>query len=82
MVFYQTELNTFQVFYQTELNKLEINFCVPQYSVIGHILFLFYIKDLPKISSDFKAILFAVDTNLIFRQQKISTLKSNIYRYL
>ena len=37
-------------------------------------MFIFYINDIPNISSDFKAILFADDTDLIF-DKKISTLK-------
>ena len=57
-------------------DNVEINRGVPQGSVIGHIPFLYYINDLPNISSDIKDILFADDTN------QISTLKTNIQLFI
>ena len=55
---------------------------VPYGSVLGPLLFVFYINDLPNIFNSFKPVLFADDTNLIFSDKLITALKTNIQRTL
>ena len=59
-------------------NLKNIKCGVPQGSVLGPILFLLYINDLPNISSIFKPILFADDTTLIFSDTSISKLENKM----
>ena len=47
-------------------------------SVLGPLLFMLYINDLPNISDTFKSVLFADDTTLIFSNRSILELKNNI----
>ena len=56
----------------SDLKKL--NCGVPQGSVLGPILFILYINDLPNISKLFKPVLYTDDTNIIFSSDTISDL--------
>ena len=69
-------------FMNTTSNINNIACGVPQGSVLGPLLFVLYINDLPNISNSFKPVLFADDTNLIFSDKSITALKTNIQRNL
>ena len=48
---------------------------VPQGSVLGPLLFLIYINDLPNISNQLKFFLFADDTNIYYQDKTTKTIQ-------
>ena len=71
------------VFYNGESSELKPILCdVPRGSVLGPLLFLIYINDLPNISKDLKFFLFADDTNIYFESNDLIKLENTVNKEL
>ena len=71
------------VFYNGESSDLKPISCgVPQGSVLGPLLFLIYINDLPNISTNLKFFLFADDTNIYFESDDLMKLENAVNKEL
>ena len=67
------------VFLNGESSKVKDITCgVPQGSVLGPLLFLLYINDLPNISKSLNFYLFADDTNIYYESDSLVKLESKI----
>ena len=61
------------------LDKASITRGVPQGSVLGPLLFLIYINDIPQ-AVDSELLLYADDTCLVFQQRNIKTIEEHLNR--
>ena len=71
------------VYINGECSELKQISCgVPQGSVLGPLLFLIYINDLPNISKKFDLYLFADDTNIYYEDKSLENLEIRVNKEL
>ena len=79
---YLTDRKQFVSFNGQNSETLETNCGVPQGSVLGPLLFLLYINDLPNISKALNFYLFADDTNMYYESKSLIDMEKTINKEL
>ena len=79
---YLSDRNQYVHLNDTDSSTMNISCGVPQGSVLGPILFLIYINDLPNISNKLKFFLFADDTNIYLEGNDLSNLEKTMNKEL
>ena len=79
---YLTDRKQYVSFNGQNSEMLETNCGVPQGSVLGPLLFLLYINDLPDISKVFNFYLFADDTNMYYESKSLIHMEKTINKEL
>ena len=75
---YLTDRKQFVYFNGVSSDTLSISCGVPQGSVLGPLLFLLYINDLPNISSKLYFYLFADDTNIYYESKNLVEIEKTV----
>ena len=71
------------VYINGECSELkQISGGIPQGSVLGPLLFLIYINDLPNISNKLDLYLFADDTNIYYEDESLGNLEKKVNKEL
>jgi len=79
---YLHDRNQYVVFNQQSSSTSPITCGVPQGSILGPLLFLLYINDLPKCSPNLQFIMFADDTNIIYSDTSQKSLELTLNKEL
>ena len=79
---YLTDRKQFVSFNGQNSETLATNCGVPQGSVLGPLLFLLYINDLPNISKTLNFYLFADDTNMYYESKSLIDMEKTINKGL
>ena len=75
---YLNDLKQFTVFNSKNSSLQSVSCGIPQGSIIGPLLFLMYINDLHSVSPILNFILFADDTNILYKHKDVECLTKNL----